>query len=79
MMVDSFTIDYNTRAVLDDIVEVTMTVDLVVVVSKASADLGATGVLDGGGGAAFAGAASEGIFYLTELERCETRSFRENI
>lgn len=56
-----------------------MAVDLVVVVSGASADLEAAGVEeDGGGGTAFAGAAGEGIFHLTEVERLVTRRFCEN-
>lgn len=70
--------DYNTRAVLDDIVEAIVAVDLVVVVGGASADLEAAGVKNGGGGAV-AGAAGEGIHHLTEAERLVARGFCENV
>ncbi len=55
-----------------------MAVDLVVVIGGASADLEAARVKKGGGRAAVAGAAGEGIQHLTEAERLVTRGFCEN-
>jgi hypothetical protein len=64
--------------VLDDIVVVTVAVDLVAAVGGASADLETAGVEDGGGRAGCIGAAGEGVFHLTEVERLAARGLCED-
>jgi hypothetical protein len=65
--------DNSACTVLDDIVVVTVAVDLVVAVGGASADLEAARVEDGGWRTICAGAAGEGVFYLAEAERLAAR------
>lgn len=58
---------------LDNIVVVTVAMDLTTAYSGASAHLEAAGVEDGGRRSSCAGTAGEGVFHLTKVERLRAR------
>jgi hypothetical protein len=73
-------VDDSANTVLDDIVEAIVAVDLLaVVLGGASTDLDATGVEDGGGRAAVAGAAGQGVLNFTEAKGFAARGLCEHV